>query len=127
MNNLLSRKMTEQAGTETKKTMAQVVDSAYNYQKNGKAYKITFLEFGATGCIACKRMETVMEQTRKAYPESVQVFFINALRPENQDLIKYYGITSIPVQVLLDESGKEFYSHTGYISFDDLKAEFNFE
>ncbi len=49
MNNLVSKKMAEQAGVETKKTIAQVVDSAFNYRKNGKAYKITFLEFGATG------------------------------------------------------------------------------
>lgn len=60
MTKMVSRKMAEQAGAQTKKTMAQVVDSVFNYQKNGKAFKITFLEFGATGCISCRKMELVM-------------------------------------------------------------------
>lgn len=35
MNNFISKKMSEQAGAEKKMTIAQVVDSAFNYQKNG--------------------------------------------------------------------------------------------
>jgi thioredoxin 1 len=124
MNNLVSKKMAEQAGDETKKTIAQVVDSAYNYQKNGKAYKITFLEFGATGCISCRKMELVMKEVREKYQETVNVIFYNVLLPENQDFMKCYGIAAIPTQVLLDPSGREIFRHTGYYSFDDLEQEF---
>lgn len=124
MNNLVSKKMAEQTGTETKKTMAQVVDSAYNYQKNGKAYRITFLEFGATGCISCRKMELVMKEVREKYQQKVNVIFYNVLLPENQDLMKYYGIAAIPTQVLLGPSGREIFRHSGYYSFYELEHEF---
>ena len=124
MNKLVSKKMAEQAGVETKKTIAQVVDSAYNYRKNGKAYKITFLEFGATGCISCRKMEFVMKEFREKYHQTVNVIFYNVLLPENQDIMKYYGIAAIPTQVLLDLSGMEIFRHTGYYSFDELEQEF---
>ncbi len=124
MNNLVSKKMAEQAGAETKKTMAQVVDSAFNYQKNGKAFKITFLEFGATGCISCRKMELVMKEVREKYRQTVNVIFYNVLKPENQEFMKYYGIAAIPTQVLLDPTGREIFRHTGYYSFDELEQEF---
>jgi len=124
MNNLVSKKMAEQAGVETKKTVAQGLDSAFNYQKNGKAFRITFLEFGATGCISCRKMEIVMKKVKEKYPESVNVRFYNVLLPENQEFMKYFGIAAIPTQILLDVAGKEIFRHTGYFSFDELKQEF---
>ncbi len=120
MNNLVSKKMAEQSGAETKKTVAQVLDSAYNYQKNGKAFRITFLEFGATGCISCRKMELVMKEVKEKYPETVNVRFYNVLLPENQEFMKFFGIAAIPTQVLLGKSGKEYFRHNGYLSFDDL-------
>jgi len=124
MNNLVSKKMAEQARAETKKNISKVVDSAFNYQKNGQAYKITFLEFGATGCISCRKMELVMKEVREKYLQTVNVIFYNVLLPENQDFMKYYGIAAIPTQVLLSPSGKEIFRHTGYYSFDELEKEF---
>jgi thioredoxin 1 len=123
MNNFVSKKMAEQAGAETKKTVAQIVDSVYNYQKNGKAYKISFLEFGATGCISCRKMELVMKEVREKYQKNVNVIFYNILLPENQDFMKYYGIAAIPTQILLDSLGREIFRHTGYYSFDELEQE----
>lgn len=124
MNNLVSKKMAEQAGVDTKTTVAHVLDSAYNYQKNGKTYRITFLEFGATGCIACRKMELVMKEVRKKYQQKVNVIFYNVLLPENQDLMKYYGIAAIPTQVLLGPSGREIFRHSGYYSSYELEHEF---
>ena len=46
-----------QVSSEIKNTETSFVDSAYNYFVNGQSYEITFLEFGAIGCSACKRME----------------------------------------------------------------------
>ena len=60
-----------------------LVDSLYNYTKNGGTYEVTFLEFGSTGCPACKRMESVMDEVRQKYPEKVNVVFLNILKPEN--------------------------------------------
>ena len=101
-----------------------MVDSAFNYQKNGKGFGITFLEFGATGCISCRKMEIVMQEVKEKYPQKVNVKFYNILLPENQDMMKYFGIAAIPTQVLMDSSAKEVFRHTGYYSFDDLNKEF---
>ena len=124
MNDLISKKMKEQAGETIKKSMAFYVDSAFNYRNNKEGYKLTFLEFGATGCISCRKMEKVMEKVRSTYKAEVKVNFLNILRPASQDMMNYFGVASIPTMVLLDVSGKEIFRHTGYISFEDLVAEF---
>jgi len=125
MNNIISKKMKEQAGVTIKQSMALYVDSAYNYRNNKEEYKITFLEFGATGCSSCRMMEKVMEEVRTAYPKKIKVKFLNVLLPANQDMMKYFGIAAIPNQVLLDNFGKEVFRHAGYIPFDDLDKEFH--
>ncbi len=116
--------MKEQASVNVKRTVSQLVDSAFNYQKNGKGFGITFLEFGATGCISCRKMEIVMNEVKEEYPQIVNVKFFNALLPENQDMMKYFGIAAIPTQVILDASGKEVFRHTGYYSSEELEKEF---
>ncbi len=100
------------------------VDSAYNYRNSKEHYQITFLEFGATGCSACRKMEKVMEEVRSKYPSEIKVQFLDVLLPANQDMMKYFGVAAIPTQVLLDVSGKEVFRHTGYFSFNDLVNEF---
>jgi len=124
MNTLISKKMKEQAGESIQKSIEMYVDSAYNYQNNKEEYEITFLEFGAIGCSACRKMEKVMEDVKLAYPKKIKVQFLNVLLPANQDMMKYFGVAAIPTQVLLDATGKEAFMHTGYFSFDDLNKEF---
>jgi thioredoxin 1 len=123
MNTLISKKMKEQAGETVKKSMAMYVDSAYNFRNNREGFRVTFLEFGATGCSSCRMMEKVMEEARSKYPSEIKVQFLNVLLPVNQDMMKYFGIAAIPTQILLDISGKEVFRHTGYCSFDDLEKE----
>lgn len=101
------------------------VDSAYNYTKNKLPYLITFLEFGATGCIPCKQMEGVMEEIRKIFPDKVNVQFKNVRLKENQTIMEYYGVVVIPTQVLLDREGKEFFRHTGVLTTDEMVKIFN--
>lgn len=120
MENYASKLMKKQTTEVTKESTKSIVDSLYNYQKNGSKYKITFFEFGATGCSACKRMETVMEEIREKYPQKINVIFLNVLLPESQVMMKYFGIATIPTQVLLDKNGEEFFRHTGYLSEEEL-------
>jgi thioredoxin 1 len=124
LNQMASTVVKAQAGAEIAVSASAFVDSAYNYAQNGLRYEITFLEFGATGCSACRQMETVMEEVKKQYPEKVKVVFLNILKPENQELMKYYGVAAIPTQVLLNKEGKEIFRHTGYFSVDELNVEF---
>jgi thioredoxin 1 len=124
LNTLVSKKMKEQAGEKVKKDMAMYVDSAYNFRNNKEGYRITFLEFGATGCSSCRLMEKVMEKVRSKYTPEVKVHFLNVLKPANRAMMEYFGVAAIPTQVLLDISGKEVFRHTGFYSFDDLANEF---
>jgi thioredoxin 1 len=124
MNTLISKKMKEQASETIQKSMALYVDSAYNFRNNQEGFHITFLEFGATGCNSCRKMEKVMEQVKSQYPTEIKVQFLNILQPANRDMMKYFGVAAIPTQVLLDASGKEVFRHIGFFSFDDLVYEF---
>ncbi len=126
LNSYASKAIKAQAGSEIQNSESAFVDSAYNYAKNGLNYEVTFLEFGAKGCSACKRMETVMSDIRAKYPYRVNVVFVNIMLPENQRLMKYYGIAAIPTQVLLNKEGKEFFRHTGYFSTNELIITFRF-
>ncbi len=124
LNQYLSNTMIKNAAPQIMDSGAAYIDSAFNYSHNQKSYKITFLEFGATGCVACTKMETVMAEVREKYPEQVNVVFMNILKPENQVLMKYFGIASIPTQILLDSNGHEFFRHSGYINSRELELKF---
>lgn len=125
LNQYLSENIVKNADPAFIESEAASIDSVYNYSKNGLHYEITFLEFGATGCVACRKMESVMEEIKQQYPDKVNVIFLNILKPENQTLMKYYGIAAIPTQVLLNKEGEEYYRHTGYINTKDLSVNFN--
>jgi thioredoxin 1 len=124
LNQMASQAVKAQAGAEITISASAFIDSAYNYSKNGLKYTYTFLEYGATGCSACKRMETVMADILAKYPDKVNVVFLNILKAENQMLMKYYGIAAIPTQVILNREGLELFRHLGLYSTDDLIKQF---
>lgn len=119
-----SKVVKSQANSAVSNSVEVFIDSAYNYTKNGESYQYTFLEFGATGCSACKRMEAVMDDIRQEYPEKVKVVFVNVLLPENHAQMLYYGVAAIPTQVLLDKQGKEYFRHTGFYGTAEIKPKF---
>lgn len=124
LNKYISKEIKTQTDTGTKKLISQRVDSLYNYSANNQSFQITFLEFGAYNCVTCRKMEFVLEDVKAHYPGKVNVVFLNILKPQNQLLMKYYGIAAIPTQVLLDQSGDEFFRHTGYMPFMELRKQF---
>jgi thioredoxin 1 len=124
LNNAASTIVLSQATPETISAVSGHIDSVYNYEKNSGSFEITFLEFGSTGCSACKRMEKVLKEIQDLYPNKVNVVFINVTKKENHDLLRYYGIAVIPTQVLLNKTGKEFFRHSGYLSTKELITHF---
>ncbi len=124
LNQTTSTMIYAQLNENEKQDVTTLVDSLYNYSKSGLPYEITFLEFGSTGCSACKRMEKVMEEIREQYPQKVKVVFYNITIPKNQKLMKYYGVSVIPTQILLDNEGNEFFRHSGFISAKELTQNF---
>ena len=65
-----------------------------------------------------------MEEVRERYSSKVNTVFINVTLPANKDIVKHFGIVTIPTQILLDKNGQEYYRHEGYISADDLSKQF---
>jgi len=104
--------------------LADSIKTWFDYTKNDSTYRYTFLEFGNKGCISCKKMEQVMEEIKDKYPRKVNVRFINVTRPESQKLTQYFGISTIPTQVILDKHGKEIFRHSGYIPAEELEKQF---
>ena len=125
MNSFLSQTIITQNDPVSVAAVSAHIDSVWNYSKSSDTFEVTFLEFGSKGCSACRRMESVLDEFLQKYPERVNVVFINVLLPENQSLMKFYGVTAIPTQILLNRDGREFFRHSGYISFRDLSGKFN--
>lgn len=120
LNDFISNEMKKMVDTETNFTAEELIDSKYNYEKNGLNYEFTLLEFGSTGCAICKRMESELNKIKKSNSNNINVVFLNTMHPENQTMVKYLGIAAIPMQVLLDKNGNEFFKHYGFISAEDL-------
>ena len=125
LNNFISQKMKEQAGVETTLSVEKQVDEKYNYLQNKQIFDFTLLEFGSTGCTVCKKMEPVLEEMCKLEQPKVNVVFLNIMQPENLPMMKYFGISAVPMQILLDKQGKEFFRNYGFISAEDLITKFN--
>lgn len=122
MEHKISEMMKSLATESDLVTGERFIDSAYNYVKNGKDFKLTFLAFSADDCSACRRMESVMKEVKNKY-DDVNVVFVNVLLPESQIIIKYYGIAVVPTQILLDKNGREYFKHHGYYSFNKMVNE----
>jgi len=120
LNNFISKKMKEQTGVEATVEVEKQIDLNYNYLQNKQIFDFTLLEFGSTGCIVCKKMEPVLEEMRKLETPKVNVVFLNIMHPENLLMMKYFGISAVPMQILLDKQGKEFFRHYGFISAERL-------
>jgi len=80
--------------------------------------KPSMIEFGATGCIPCDRMQPILENLRKKFPNTLNVVFVNVR--EKAILGSRFGIESIPVQAFYDKNGKEVFRHVGFFAENDV-------
>jgi len=80
--------------------------------------KPSMIEFGATGCIPCDRMQPILESLRKKFPESLNVVFVNVR--EKQILGARFGIETIPIQAFYDKNGKEVFRHVGFYEEEEI-------
>ena len=89
-------------------------------QVKSDKYKVTFIELGSVRCIPCQKMQIVMNSIESKYASSVKVEFHDVWTPEGKPFGDKYGIDTIPTQVFLDETGKEFFRHEGYFPEEEL-------
>lgn len=87
-------------------------------QDAGK-FKLTVIELGSTGCRPCQMMTPVLEALAREYKGRVRVVFFDVW--QDQTPARHYAIRVIPVQVVIDGTGKEVYRHEGYIPEEELK------
>lgn len=94
--------------------------SSINNLTTEKKYKVTFIELGSVNCIPCKRMQPVMKSIETKYPNDVKVVFHDVWTEEGKPYGTKYGIGSIPTQIFLDETGKEYFRHEGFFPESEL-------
>ena len=83
--------------------------------------KVTFVELGSVNCIPCKAMKKVMDELEAKYPKDLRIIFYDVWTEQGRKDAESYGIRSIPTQVFLDETGKEFFRHEGYFPQESLE------
>jgi thioredoxin-related protein len=50
----------------------------------------------------------------------VNVVFTNVRLKESKNIMDFFGVITIPMQVLLDGEGKEFFRHNGVLTLEEF-------
>ena len=107
-------------GIAQKTTSGNQTKQTGEVQKKALKYKVTFIELGSVRCIPCQKMQVVMKSIEKKYGNQVNVVFHDVWTPEGKPFGEQYKIQVIPVQIFLDDEGKEFFRHEGYFPEAEL-------
>ncbi|MCK7529671.1 MAG: thioredoxin family protein [Marinilabiliales bacterium] len=83
-------------------------------------YKVTFIELGSVRCIPCQQMQPVMDTIRVRYGKQVNVVFHDVWTQQGAPFADKYGVSAIPTQVFLDETGQEYFRHVGFFPLEEL-------
>lgn len=92
----------------------------FNLEDSGSLLMGTLLEFGAENCLACRRMQAVIDDMHLKCGNRISIQIINVTQRAGMESGKQFGVLMIPMQVLIDRHGYVVYKHTGYISAGDL-------
>jgi thioredoxin 1 len=79
------------------------------------------VDLGAHTCIPCKKMAPILDELRREYAGRLRVDFIDVW--QNPDEGPKYGIRLIPTQIFYDAAGKELARHEGFMSKEDILAQ----
>jgi len=81
--------------------------------------KPTIVEFGATGCEGCDRMQPILADLENRFSGKLNVVFIHV--HHWPILASRYRVNLIPVQAFFDKSGKEVFRHVGFFPQYDIE------
>lgn len=81
------------------------------------------VDLGAHSCIPCKKMAPILDELRREYTGRLNVEFIDVW--QNPDAGQKYGIRLIPTQIFYDAAGRELARHEGFMSKEDILAQWS--
>lgn len=93
-----------------------------DYQALVTTDKLALVDFYATWCAPCKKMEPYLDEISKDMQETVEVIRINA--DEHPDLLKELGIVALPV-LKLYQANELIWEHSGFIEENEVRAKLN--
>jgi thioredoxin 1 len=74
---------------------------------------VTMVDLGATKCIVCKMMSSIVESLQKEYKGKAEIVFIDVWQHPEEG--QKFHINLIPTQIFFDRNGKEVYRHEGLL------------
>ncbi len=72
---------------------------------------VTMVDLGATKCMVCKMMSSIVDSLQKEYKGKADIVFIDVWEHPGEG--QKFGIKLIPTQIFFDRNGKEVYRHQG--------------
>jgi thioredoxin 1 len=81
----------------------------------------TLVDLGAGKCIPCKAMQPILEGMSEEFAGRMRVTVIDVY--EERDRASVFNVRIIPTQVFLSPEGRELARHEGFISREDMLAQ----
>jgi thioredoxin 1 len=81
--------------------------------------KPTVVDFGATGCTTCDMMEPILLNLEKLLRGKTNIVFVHIRH--FPFLAARYKVSTIPVQVFFDKTGKEVFRHVGFYPQSEIE------
>ncbi len=75
---------------------------------------VTMVDLGATKCIVCKMMSSIVESLQKEYKGKAEIVFIDVW--QHPEAGRKFHVNLIPTQIFFDRNGKEVYRHEGLLT-----------
>ncbi|WP_424244184.1 thioredoxin 1 [Elusimicrobium posterum] len=81
------------------------------------------VEFFATWCGHCKRMEPILQQAAKEYAGKVTIIQMDV--DQTPKMNKEFGVSSTPTMFFYDKNGEMKSKQVGELPLEDVKAKFD--
>ena len=83
-----------------------------------KSGKVTFVDFGAGWCKACKQMEPVIHKLAADYKGKANIIYVDT--DKYPEIARTYRVAAIPAQFVFNAKGEKTVDHLGYWPLEDV-------
>lgn len=80
------------------------------------------VDLGSDKCVPCKKMAPILKELKAEYEGRAAVEFFDVWK--DPGVGRHHGIRVIPTQIFFDADGKEVWRHEGYLSKEEIVAQF---